>query len=129
MHTNSYIRHITRPAQSSYFFCVTILALVLSLIPLLLPVTTNTRSETGVWTAILLIMAFGCTAEHTKLTCLWRDILASASLQKHVLFFCKILTRMKLLRLLYFYLVFHSQECVRVYSVTHHTESDALRGI
>lgn len=37
------------------------------LIPLLSPVTTNTRSERGVQTATLLIMAFGCTGVQTKL--------------------------------------------------------------
>lgn len=91
----SYSQHIIHSAQSSYFHYIT--ALFLFLIPLKSPITTNARSETeGVWTAILLMMAFGCTAEHAQnCLCLWRDILASASLQKHVLCLCKKLTSLR----------------------------------
>lgn len=67
MPTKPYSRHVTCPAQSNYFFYVAVFVLFLSLIPLLSPVTTNTRSERGVWTAILLVMSLGCTAEQMKL--------------------------------------------------------------
>lgn len=118
------------PAQSSYFLYVTVSALFLSLILLLSPVTTNTRSETeGIWTAVLPIMAFEGTAEHTKLLvfmerhsdlCLTTKACATLMQNPHMY---------EVIEITVFLSVFHSQKCVSMHNVTHHTESDTLRDI
>lgn len=124
----SYSSYIKHSAESSYFPYITAFALFLFSIPLLSPITTKARSETeGLWTAILLTMAFGCTAEYTQnCLCLWRDILASASLQKHVLCLWENPTSLNWLKLLYFCLMFHGMMCMSVHCVTHHNESETL---
>lgn len=114
----SYSRHITHPCTEQLLPLCNSLCIV-PIFNSLIITSTNTRSETeGVWTAVLSIMAFEGTAEHTKLLlfmerhsdlCLTTKTCATLMQNPHMY---------EVIEITVFLSVFHSQKCVSMHNVT-----------